>query len=409
MKKCKYKIKDDNGNVTYQCERVPWKSGRCYLHDHDVPTTVKIRRAFIENGETFIKVDLIGAYLKKAELDNADFTEAKLNDADLSWAQLNNADFKGAELNNADLSWAQLNNADLVVAELNNAKLSLAKLNEANLSGAQLNNADLSQASLNYARIFKAELNSANLSWAKLNNAQLYKSELINAQFIETELNGTQLQQAKLNNANLSEAKLKKVNLLGARLNNADLSGVQLNSVDLIGAQLHGANLTNTYGKEGKKVLYPENLILDVPTASYIKNHYKDNGLFKLSDHFYVKQMSCQRKQEPKLKQPLYFLWWLTSRYGVSVWRWVATSIILAFTFGLIFHIFPDLIKYHYKDYDSPFTAFYYSIVTFTTLGFGDVTPNSFIGELLVTFEVILGYIMLGGLIAIFAKKFIRN
>jgi hypothetical protein len=55
------------------------------------------------------------------------------------------------------------------------------------------------------------------------------------------------------------------------------------------------------------------------------------------------------------------------------------------------------------------FSYFYYSIVTFTTLGFGDIVPTKWISELLVTIEVIFGYIMLGGLISIFANILARR
>jgi hypothetical protein len=57
---------------------------------------------------------------------------------------------------------------------------------------------------------------------------------------------------------------------------------------------------------------------------------------------------------------------------------------------------------------DEPLTfwkSFYFSIVTFTTLGFGDVVADNTSARILVTLEVILGYIMLGGLISIFANK----
>jgi hypothetical protein len=50
-------------------------------------------------------------------------------------------------------------------------------------------------------------------------------------------------------------------------------------------------------------------------------------------------------------------------------------------------------------------TLFYYTVVTFTTLGFGDIIPESSTAAICVTVEVILGYIMLGGLITIFASK----
>ena len=61
---------------------------------------------------------------------------------------------------------------------------------------------------------------------------------------------------------------------------------------------------------------------------------------------------------------------------------------------------------------DAPvFTSFYYSIVTFTTLGFGDVTPkpDAVWMQVAVTLEVIIGYLMLGGLISILAAKLARR
>ena len=57
---------------------------------------------------------------------------------------------------------------------------------------------------------------------------------------------------------------------------------------------------------------------------------------------------------------------------------------------------------------DEPLTfwkSFYFSIVTFTTLGFGDVVADNTSARIFVTLEVIFGYIMLGGLISIFANK----
>ena len=46
-----------------------------------------------------------------------------------------------------------------------------------------------------------------------------------------------------------------------------------------------------------------------------------------------------------------------------------------------------------------------YSVVTFTTLGFGDIGAVTNWARLAVGVEVVLGYVMLGGLISIFANK----
>ena len=66
------------------------------------------------------------------------------------------------------------------------------------------------------------------------------------------------------------------------------------------------------------------------------------------------------------------------------------------------------LLQYH-DSANSPFTPFYYSIVTYTTLGFGDVTPGHWLGEVIVTLEVIAGYLTLGLLVSILANTVARR
>ncbi len=54
-------------------------------------------------------------------------------------------------------------------------------------------------------------------------------------------------------------------------------------------------------------------------------------------------------------------------------------------------------------------TSFYFSIVNFTALGFGDIVAANSEARFLVGLEVVFSYIMLGGLISIFANKFARR
>ena len=54
-------------------------------------------------------------------------------------------------------------------------------------------------------------------------------------------------------------------------------------------------------------------------------------------------------------------------------------------------------------------TPFYYSFVTYTTLGFGDITPKRWPGEILEIFEVVLGYRTLGLLLTILANNVARR
>ncbi len=52
--------------------------------------------------------------------------------------------------------------------------------------------------------------------------------------------------------------------------------------------------------------------------------------------------------------------------------------------------------------------ALYFSVVTMTTLGFGDIAanPDSWCGQTLLMLQVILGYVLLGALITRFAVLF---
>jgi len=50
----------------------------------------------------------------------------------------------------------------------------------------------------------------------------------------------------------------------------------------------------------------------------------------------------------------------------------------------------------------------YFSIVTFTTLGFGDLAPKPGFFQLFASFEALLGAIFMAMFIFVFARKMIR-
>ena len=50
------------------------------------------------------------------------------------------------------------------------------------------------------------------------------------------------------------------------------------------------------------------------------------------------------------------------------------------------------------------FDAIYFSIVTITTVGFGDITPVSFYGKLVTLFIIVLGIITLPWLVGLLAR-----
>jgi uncharacterized protein YjbI with pentapeptide repeats len=344
-----------------------------------------------------IAIDLRGVYLPREILSDFNLSNTDLSSANLSGANLNCANLSGA-----NLRWANLHNADLRDADLNCAVLRDANLERANLSGAKLvltklSNANLKDANLSGATLSHAVLRKARLERATLSHAHLDGAYLSSANLLSANLSGANLRDADLSEANLSHAVLKDANLCNANLSGANLSSANFTESNILGVKWNPRKMRGKYmGVRG------------------IDSSY-GNALFKraATDQDYLDTLENHWKGD-KWRTYLFKLWRCID-YGRSI-KWVAIkACITMFLFGLTYSIFPGLLGLDYVPSDqgcsrhSWFTPFYFSIVTFTTLGFGDITPKNLVGELIVSFEVILGYAVLGLLISVLADKVVRR
>jgi hypothetical protein len=55
-----------------------------------------------------------------------------------------------------------------------------------------------------------------------------------------------------------------------------------------------------------------------------------------------------------------------------------------------------------------PWTAFHFSVVTFTTLGYGNITPNGFAGHRIAEFEALCGVLLVPILMICLVREFSR-
>jgi len=90
---------------------------------------------------SFFRADLCGQDLSRRFLQQADFREAQLENANLYLTDLAGASFKGANLTGANLAGANLIGADLRDAIFTGANMLVADLNGAILNGAHLHGA----------------------------------------------------------------------------------------------------------------------------------------------------------------------------------------------------------------------------------------------------------------------------
>ena len=283
-------------------------------------------------------------------------------------------------LQGADLYEAKLQGAKLRFAKLQKAYLYGAKLQGANLRRAKLQGADLEDAHLQGAKLRFAELQGANLVDAKLQGAKLMFAKLQGADLVTTNLEGADLREAKLQGADLREAKLQGATFREAVVNSS--TSFLLCKIDK-DTDFRETGLENTRIESGTKILLKYNIR---------RMNWKD---------WYAKH--------PRLEWPVK-LFWSMSKYGISTGRIIAWFFALAIAFAFVYLLQPCCVMVNnvVGDIRGFVHALYFSVVTMTTLGFGDIAanPDSWPGQVVLMIQVILGYVLLGALVTRLAVLF---
>lgn len=304
-------------------------------------------------------------------------------------ARLAGADLSGLDLTGADLSGANLSEADLSGSTLPQAKLCGANLYAATLTGAELLMADLSDAHLEDCSAEDAGLGGANLAGAHLRGARLH-----NAALSQARLEGADLCVTDLSNTRLQAADLSGANLAGANLEGADLSDACVSQANLRGCDLRGARFTGLRGYQSADWIGVDVRDSDFRGALGVRRLILDEN--------YLHEF----RNQSRTHELIYAIWKLTSDCGRSLGRWAIWTVGLVTGFALLF-LGVDLEYGHHAP--NFLSSFYFSVVTLTTLGYGDILPASPVAQALVILEVSFGYLTLGGLISIFANKMARR
>jgi hypothetical protein len=288
-------------------------------------------------------------------------------------------------------------------------------LNGANLSGAWFIEANLSRADLWRANLSRAELRGANLSGAKL-----WRSNLSGA-----DLRGTNLSEADLRGANLSGAELYEANLRDAILIWADLTNAKGLRISCFTEKLSDKEKENPKEYQ-ESYLFVKNYFIrmglydDASEAAY-----REKVLQRLS---YLKDFWLEAHIEYKKKSG-----WV--RFSQRLKYIILNPYISLKTFFKILgsQIIDDLCGYGEKpkltvraafEIIGFFTVFYwligkfeqslgfidslyFSVVTFTTLGLGDIKPlsTSLLTRIAVASEALIGAFMIALFVWTLARR----
>lgn len=263
------------------------------------------------------------------------------------------------------------------------------------------------------ARLLEGDLRGRDLTGRDLHGVDLNGRDLTGVDFSGSDLSGADLGKARLDDARFVEARLEGANLRGAtgervvltraRLRGADLARSRLPLVQLFGAYVHHANFDRAVLRGGAMAGmrgYDSATWKNVDIRE-VDTHGTHLARRVIDDQNYIHEFRSRSRRN----ELIYWIWWATSDCGRSVGRWALLTLLLVVTFSFAF----TCVSIDYGAHETWFSPFYYSVVTMTSLGYGDVVPRTPWGQAVAMLEVTVGYVMLGGLMSIFSTKMARR
>jgi uncharacterized protein YjbI with pentapeptide repeats len=306
------------------------------------------------------------------------------------------------------LSGLRLLRADLAGLDLSGWDFSGAELSGANLEGSRMASANFEGAILHGARLDGAEFMGANAKGADFSSVSGERTG-----FGQVALRGASFFQAALPGATFSGSDLQECDFRVANMDGARALGADFRSADCSGASFQDADLTSILVDKACFInvdLRRSRLrgVKDYKGADWVGADIRDvdfSGAWLLRRHVLDENYIAEFREQSRTHELLYRLWWLSSDCGRSISRWTLWSISVALIFAGLY----GFVDIDYGDHETWFSPIYYSVVTFTTLGYGDVLPASTAAQMVALVEVVLGYLALGGLLAILADKLARR
>lgn len=246
-----------------------------------------------------------------------------------------------------------------------------------------------------------------------LSECDLYRANLKGAHLFNLNLKNGSLMKANLTDANLHCANLEGTNLLGTKLEGARIDNIH------IGEQLLQERIALQKRKENDKEAALDNFEQSEEIYRNLRKRAEDQGLFQLAGQFGYKELIMRRYQ----LEPWSFKWIFSNLvdklcgYGEKPENTVIFSGFLILISAVLYFLFgvshgEDVLQIDFSqglltNINTFFMTLYYSVVTFTTLGYGDITPFG-ITRLFAALEAFIGSFTIALFVVVFVKRMTR-
>ncbi|MGF1767778.1 ion channel [Enterovibrio makurazakiensis] len=246
-----------------------------------------------------------------------------------------------------------------------------------------------------------------------LSYANFYRSNMTSAHLFNAKFDHGSLMKADLHDANVHCASFINCNLLGVKLTDTKIDNIKVGNI----LQQEAEGKVAERGRDMEKALdlyeQSEEIYRDLRKAS------EAHGIFTMAGYFLQKELTMRRYQMPYMstQRAMSKTVDLFCGYGESPIRVVFFSLALILISAMLYFITGiqyagDPVGYSSElGLGSNAQAFaeclYYSVVTFTTLGYGDYIPVG-MSRLVAATEAFTGSFTIALFVVVFVKKMTR-
>jgi len=263
-------------------------------------------------------------------------------------------------------------------------------------------------------RLDGANLAGLDLSGTSFAGCSLVGADLAGASLVDADLTRADLRRADLSSADARGASFAGTSLEDATLREADLRGADLAGCRLAGTELAGARLDATTSLDPRTGYEGEDQ-LDAAARIY-RSLYECTlaaGLVSVAIGFAIRERDVRRRlawRDGRSGDAIRFeLLRFSSRYGFSPIRVLLLAVVVILLFALAFPFLGAVrdttsgLLYTFRGGEVDparavvvlFNTVYFSVVTFTTVGYGDIYPVGAIAKYLATVESFTGVVLM--------------
>ncbi|GGI70428.1 ion channel [Shewanella gelidii] len=242
---------------------------------------------------------------------------------------------------------------------------------------------------------------------------ELYRADLNGSHLFNLNLENASLMKADLREANIHCANLLNCNLLGAKWRGARIENIKL------GQRIKQENLAIQARQVGERDIAKDYFEQAEEIYRDLRKAAEKEGLFTFAGHCLRQELVMRRQQMPKFScaRVLSKATDLFCGYGEAPLRVIVFSALFILICAILYLFtglkFDGTVHVFSAQHDLAtnvslfFNCIYYSVVTFTTLGYGDFTPIG-LSRAIAAMEAFTGSFTIALFVVVFVKKMTR-